>query len=66
MWTVPPAIEQWKILLETLGQDVSKRYTHPGLTKFLLSRLLESKTRTLRKALRMMEHYLQEIQHAQD
>jgi hypothetical protein len=66
MCTSPSAIEQWKILLETLGKDLAKRHTHPGLTRLLLSRLLESKTSTPRKALRRMEHYLQELQAAQD
>jgi Fe-S cluster biosynthesis and repair protein YggX len=66
MCTAPSAIEQWKILLETLGKDLAKRHTHPGLTRFLLSRLMEWKTRTPRKALRPMEHDLQELQDAQD
>jgi hypothetical protein len=64
--TAPSAIEQWKISLETLGKDLAKRHTHPGLTRFLMSRLLECKTRTPRKALRPMEHDLQEPQDAQD
>jgi hypothetical protein len=51
MCTSPSAIEQWKISLETLGKDIVKRHTHPGLTRFLLSMLLEWKTRTPRKAL---------------
>jgi hypothetical protein len=66
MYTSPSAIEQWKISLETLGKDLAKRHTHPGLTRFLLSRLIEWKTRTHRKALRTMEHDLQELQDAQD
>jgi hypothetical protein len=66
MCTAPSAIEQWKILLETLGKDLAKRHTHPGLTRFLLSRLLECKTRTPMKALRTMEHDLQELQDEQD
>jgi hypothetical protein len=66
MCTPPSTIEQWKISLETLGKDLSKRHIHPGLTQFLLSRLLEWKTRTPRKALIPMEHDLQELQDAQD
>jgi hypothetical protein len=66
MCTSPSAIEQWKISLETLGKDIAERHTHPGLTRFLLSRLMEWKTRTPRKALRPMEHDLQELQDAQD
>jgi hypothetical protein len=50
MCTSPSAIEQWKISLGTLGKDLAKRHTHPGLTRFLLSRLMEWKTRTPRKA----------------
>jgi hypothetical protein len=46
MCTAPSAIEQWKISLETLGKDRAKRHTYPGLTRFLLSRLLECRTRT--------------------
>jgi hypothetical protein len=65
MCKAPSVIEQWKISLETLGKDLAKRHTHPGMTRFLLSRLLEWKTRTPRKALRMMEHDLQELQDAQ-
>jgi hypothetical protein len=64
--TSPSAIEQWKISLETLGKDLAKRHTHPELMRFLLSRLKEWKTRTPRKALRLMEHDLQELQDAQD
>jgi hypothetical protein len=52
--------------LEKLGKDLAKRHTHTGLTRFLLERLLECKTRTPRKALRPMEHDLQELQDAQD
>jgi hypothetical protein len=66
VYTAPSAIEQWKISLETLGKDLAKRHTHPVLTQFLLSRLLEWNTRTPRKALRTMEHDLQELQDAQD
>jgi hypothetical protein len=66
MCTAPPTTEQWKILLETLGKDLAKHHTHPGLMRFLLSRLLEWKTRTPRKALIMMDHDLQELQDAQD
>jgi hypothetical protein len=66
MCTAPSAIEQWKILLETLGKNLAKQHTHPGLTRFLMSRLLEWKTRTPRKAIRTMEHDLQELQDAQD
>jgi hypothetical protein len=66
MCTSPLAIEQLKILLETLGKDLANRHTHRGLTRFLLSRLLEWKTRTPRKALRTMEHDLQELQDAKD
>jgi hypothetical protein len=66
MCTSPSVIEQWKISLETLGKDLAKRHTHPGLTRFLLSRLLEWKTRTPRRALRPMEHDLQELEDAQD
>jgi hypothetical protein len=40
MCTSPSAIEQWKISLETLGKDLAKWHTHPGLTRFLLSKLL--------------------------
>jgi hypothetical protein len=65
MCTSPSAIEQWKVSLETLGKDLAKRHTHPGLMRFLMSRLLEWKTRTPRKALRPMEHDLQELQDAQ-
>jgi hypothetical protein len=46
MCTAPSSIEQCKIFLETLGKDLAKRYTHPGLTQFLLSMLLEWKTDT--------------------
>jgi hypothetical protein len=66
MYTAPSAIEKWKIWLETLGKDLAKRHKHPGLKRFLLSRLLEWKTRTPRKVLRTMEHDLQELQDAQD
>jgi hypothetical protein len=66
MCTAPLTIEQWKISLETLGKDMAKRHAHPGLTRFLLSRLLEWKTRTPRKALRPMEHDLPELEDAQD
>jgi hypothetical protein len=66
MCTAPSAIEQWKISLETLGKDLAKRHTHPGLTRFLVARLLEWKTRTPRKALKTMEHDLQELQDSQD
>jgi hypothetical protein len=66
MCTSPLVIVQSKILLETLGKDLAKHHTHPGLTRFLLSGLLEWKTRTPRKALRPMEHDLQELQDAQD
>jgi hypothetical protein len=66
MYTAPSAIEQWKISLETLGKYLAKWHTHPGLTRFLLSRLLEWKTRKPRKAFRPMEHDLQELQDAQD
>jgi hypothetical protein len=66
MCTDPLAIEQWKISLGTLGKGLANHHTQPGLTRFLLLRLLEWKTRTLRKALRMMEHDLQELQDAQD
>jgi hypothetical protein len=66
MCTAPSAIEQLKISLETLVKDLAKRHTHTGLTRLLLSRLLEWKTRTPRKALRTMEHDLQELQDAQD
>jgi hypothetical protein len=41
-------------LMETLGKDLAKHNTHPGLKIFLLSRLLEWKTRTPGKALRKM------------
>jgi hypothetical protein len=66
MCTSPSAIEQWKILLETLVKDLAKRHTHPGLMRSLLSRLLEWEKRTPRKALRPMEHNFQELQDAQD
>jgi hypothetical protein len=59
-------MEQWKISLETLKKDLAKRHTHPGLTRFLLSRLLEWITRTPRKALIMMEHDIQELQGVKD
>jgi hypothetical protein len=49
--TSPSTIEQWKILLETLGKDRAKRHTHPGLARFLILRLLEWKIRTPSKAL---------------
>jgi hypothetical protein len=48
------------------GKDLAECHTHPVLARFLLLRLLEWKTRTPRKALRMMEHDLQESQDAQD
>jgi hypothetical protein len=64
--TPPSAIEQWKIFLETLGKGVAKFHTHPGLARFLISSLLEWKTMTPRKALRMMEHDMQELHNAQD
>jgi hypothetical protein len=54
MNTAPSAIEQWKVSMETLATYLVKRHTHPGLTRFLLSRLLEWKTGTPRKALIMM------------
>jgi hypothetical protein len=66
MCTAPSAIEQWKISLETLGKDLAKRHTHPGLARFLLSRLLGWKTRTPMKALQPIEHDLQELQDARD
>jgi hypothetical protein len=66
MCTAPSAIEQWKISLEIMGKDQAKGYIHPGLTRFLLSRLLEWKTRTPRKALRPMEHDLRELEDAQE
>jgi hypothetical protein len=66
MCTSPSAIEQWKISLETLGKDLAQRHTHPGLTRFLLSRILEWKTRTPRKALQLMEHYQHKLQAAKD
>jgi hypothetical protein len=66
MCTSPSAIEQWKFSLETLEKDLAKGHTYPGLTRFLLSRLLEWKTRTPVKALQLMEHELQELQAAQD
>jgi inhibitor of KinA sporulation pathway (predicted exonuclease) len=66
MCTAPSAIEQWKTSLETLGKYLSKHHTHPGLTRFLLSGLLEWKTRTPRKALITVEHNLQELQYVQD
>jgi hypothetical protein len=66
MCTDPSVIEQWKISLETLQKDLAKRHKHPGLTRFLLSRLLEWKTRTPMKALSTMKHDLQELQDAQD
>jgi hypothetical protein len=50
-----------------LGKCLAKRHMHPGLTIFLLSWLLEWKTRTPRKALREMEQRnVQELQDAQD
>jgi hypothetical protein len=61
-----PAIEQWKISLGTLGTAIAKHHTHQGLTIFLLSRLLEWKTRITRKVFRTMEHDLQELQYAQE
>jgi hypothetical protein len=64
--TTPSAIEKWKTSLETLGKDLAKRHTYPGVTRFLLSRLPEWKISTPRKALRTMEHNLQELQDAQD
>jgi hypothetical protein len=66
MYISPSAIEQWKISLETLGKDLAKCHTHPGLTTFLLLRLLEWKTRTTRMALITMEHDLQELKDAKD
>jgi hypothetical protein len=66
MCTSPSAIEKWKISLETLGKDLAERHSHPGLKRFLLSRLLEWKTRTPRKALLPIEHDLQELEYAQD
>jgi hypothetical protein len=55
-----------KISLETLEKDLAKGHTAPGLTRFLMSRLLEWKTIKPRKALRPMEHDLKELQDAQD
>jgi hypothetical protein len=66
MRTAPSGIEQWKISLETLGKNLAKRHTHPRLARLLLERLLEWKTRTPRKALRPIEHDLQELEDAQD
>jgi hypothetical protein len=66
MCRAPSAIDQWKTSLETLGKDLAKCHTHPGLTRFLLLRLLEWKTRTPRKVLRTMERDLHELQDAQD
>jgi hypothetical protein len=66
MCTYQSTIEKCKTSLETLGKDLAKRHTHPGLTRFLILRLLEWKTRAPRKALRMMEHALRELQDAQD
>jgi hypothetical protein len=48
------------------GKSRRKRHTHPGLTRFLLSMLLEFKRRKPRKAPMSMEHYLQELKDAQD
>jgi hypothetical protein len=66
MCTASSAIEQWRTSLETLGKYLAKRHTHPGLTIFLLLRLLEWKTRPTRKAIRTMEHDLHKLQGAQD
>jgi hypothetical protein len=66
MCTSPSAIEKCKTSLKTLGKDLSKRHTHPGLTRFLMLRLLKWKTRTPWKALITMEHDLWEYQDAQD
>jgi hypothetical protein len=66
MCPAPSSIEQLKTSLETLGKDLAKCHTHPGLAKFLLSQLLEWKKSSPRKALRAMEHNLQELQDAQD
>jgi hypothetical protein len=65
MCTAPSGVQKWKISLETLGKDLAKRHTHPGLTRFLLSRILEWKTRTTRKAIRPMEHDLRLLEDAQ-
>jgi hypothetical protein len=65
-YTSPSAIEKWKISLETLGKDLAKGHTHPGLTRFLMPRLLEWKTRTPSKSLIPMERVLQELEDAQD
>jgi hypothetical protein len=64
MCPAPSVIEKWKNSLETLGKDLAKRHMHPVL--FLLSRLLEWKRSTPMKAVRAMEHNLQELQYAQD
>jgi hypothetical protein len=49
-----------------MGKELSKRHTHPGLTKLLLTILLEWKTRTPRTALRFMHDNLKELQASQD
>jgi hypothetical protein len=59
------------ITMENLTGDTGKRscqtpYTPMTLTRFLLSWLLEWKTRTPRKAIRAIEHNLQELQVSQD
>jgi hypothetical protein len=66
MCTAPLKIEQWKTSMETLRKYLSIRHTYPGLTKFMIPRLLEWKTRTPRKAISSMENDLQELQDAQD
>jgi hypothetical protein len=53
--TTPSAIEKWKISLKAMGKELAKRHTHPGLTKLLLTILLEWKTWTQRMALRFMD-----------
>jgi hypothetical protein len=48
--------------METLAGNIGKR----SCQTFLLSQLLEWKTRTPKKALRAVEHDLRELQDAQD
>jgi hypothetical protein len=56
--------------MEDLVGSIGKRSCQTSyasrLTRFLISRILEWKTRTPRKAIRAIEHDLQELQDAQD
>jgi hypothetical protein len=49
--STPMGYRAMEALAGNIGKDIAKRHTHPGLTIFLLYRLLELKTRSPRKAL---------------